>query len=40
MPQNKRLAICMSDKKLQKLNLKEFGEICNKHGFDVFKVSM
>lgn len=39
MPSNKRIAVWLSDKKLQKMNWQEFEIICNEHGFEVFRVS-
>lgn len=39
MPLSKRIAVWLSDKKLQKMNWQEFENICNKNGFEVFRVS-
>lgn len=40
MPSSRRIAIWMSEKKMQKMNFQEFETICSKYGFEVFKVSM
>lgn len=38
MPVNKRIAVWMSEKKLQKINWQEFEAACISHGFELFKV--
>lgn len=38
MPSSKRIAVWLSDKKLQKMNWQEFETICNENGFEVFRV--
>lgn len=38
MPSNKRIAVWLSEKKLQKMNWQEFETICNENGFEVFRV--
>jgi len=39
MPANKRIAVWMSEKKLQKINWQELAATATKHGFDFFKVT-
>lgn len=39
MPVNKRIAVWMSEKKLQKINWQEFEAACISRGFELFKVS-
>ncbi|KAF7272178.1 inositol-tetrakisphosphate 1-kinase-like isoform X2 [Rhynchophorus ferrugineus] len=40
MPPNKRIAVWMSEKKLQKINWQELVTVCDKHGFEVFKLDL
>ncbi|KAL1506715.1 hypothetical protein ABEB36_006026 [Hypothenemus hampei] len=40
MPANKRIAVWMSEKKLQKMNWQELETVCEKHGFEVFKLDL
>ncbi|CAG9819883.1 unnamed protein product [Phaedon cochleariae] len=40
MPPNKRIAVWMSDKKLQKVNWQEFITFFESYGFEVFKLSL
>ncbi|XP_030761023.1 inositol-tetrakisphosphate 1-kinase-like isoform X2 [Sitophilus oryzae] len=40
MPPNKRIAVWMSEKKLQKVNWQEFVSVSNKHGFELFKLDL
>ncbi|XP_050298325.1 inositol-tetrakisphosphate 1-kinase-like isoform X2 [Anthonomus grandis grandis] len=40
MPANKRIAVWMSEKKLQKINWNELVAVCSKHGFEVFKLDL
>ncbi|CAH1124298.1 unnamed protein product [Ceutorhynchus assimilis] len=40
MPANKRLAVWMSEKKLQKINWQELVGVCSKYGFEVFKLDL
>ncbi|KAJ8932352.1 hypothetical protein NQ314_014719 [Rhamnusium bicolor] len=40
MPSNKRIAVWMSEKKLQKLNWQEFETVCINHGFELFKLNL
>ncbi|KAJ8919569.1 hypothetical protein NQ315_002191 [Exocentrus adspersus] len=40
MPASKRIAVWMSDKKLQKMNWLEFEAVCLSHGFEVFKLDL
>lgn len=40
MPANKRIAVWMSEKKLQKINWQELAATATKHGFDFFKLDL
>ncbi|KAH1022263.1 hypothetical protein HUJ04_011686, partial [Dendroctonus ponderosae] len=40
MPANKRIAVWMSEKKLQKINWQELVAACSKRGFEVFKLDL
>lgn len=40
MPSNKRIAVWMSEKKLQKMDWDEFESVCNNYGFELFKVNI
>ncbi|XP_060530454.1 inositol-tetrakisphosphate 1-kinase-like [Cylas formicarius] len=40
MPSKKRIAVWMSEKKIQKINWQELVSVSNKHGFDVFKLNL
>nr|CAH7760886.1 unnamed protein product [Callosobruchus chinensis] len=40
MPSNKRIAVWMSEKKLQKVNWEEFESVCHSYGFEVFKLNL
>ncbi|KAJ8935011.1 hypothetical protein NQ318_020657 [Aromia moschata] len=40
MPSNKRIAVWMSDKKLQKVNWHEFEAVCDSYGFEPFRLDL